>query len=96
MAPPKKKTPKDKPRIPYQLLRDWIEERISDFYSLDEVCDEYLWTDKKIEVYRVDAWAERWVEDSLSKYIKYSWFLHYNKKKKLIIDQTIREKSCKS
>lgn len=85
-----------KPTIPNELLKAFLEERITteDAVKVTQVVDGFLWEKGDIQRYRINVWMKEPVEGMFCdrNYIGESWFVHYDKKNKTLTDKTIEPK----
>ncbi len=87
-----------KPKIPLDILIKFINERVSeeDKKKVFWREDSFLWEVNTVERHRVNLWMRESVDGQYCDrtYIGHSWFIHFHKDTKQIVDKTIvQEKS---
>lgn len=86
---------KEKPKlsIPRDVLISWLENKInmSGIKNVSMFRAGFLWEHGDIERYRINVWVREQLEDQYCDrvYIAYSWFVHYHRRTKIIVDKTI-------
>lgn len=84
---------KAKPSIPRDVLISWLENKIkmSGIKNVSIFRAGFLWEHGDIERYRINVWVREQLEDQYCDriYIAYSWFVHYHRRTKIIVDKTI-------
>ena len=85
-----------KSTIPNQILKDFLEEKIqlSKMHNVLQIVDGFLWEQAGVERYRINVWKKESVEGYYCDrvYISNSWFVHFDRAKKLIVDKTVAPK----
>lgn len=86
--PPEKE--KTKPSIPREVLIPWVEDKIKSLRNVSLIRGGFLWEHGDIERYRINVWMRETVEGQFCEkiYISHSWFVHYHRRTKLIVDKT--------
>lgn len=89
-----KETEKEiKPKIPVDILNEFVARNVSseDKRSGYKIKSHFLWENGDIERYRINIWMVKDVEGQFCNrnYIAYSWFTHFHRREKTLIDKTI-------
>ncbi len=86
---------KPDPKIPADILSEFLEEKVKvrDMPNVKTIRNNFLWEKNETQRYRINVWVEEYVDGRYCPkvYIKYSFFVHYNKKTKKIEDLTIEQ-----
>lgn len=90
---PQKQTspPPRKPRIDPARLEEFLASRVTvkEGAKIYDIRDGFLWEIDGLQRFRIDVW----VEEGERRMIGSSFFVHYDKNKKVITDRTISKKS---
>ena len=96
---PVKKTEVKPPSIPKKVLNEFLEKkiRLKDIKNVSLIEDGFLWTGNNTQRYRINVWVSEEIEGQycLKHYIKYSFFVHYDKVTETITDKTVAPKPDK-
>lgn len=83
------------PKIPKDVLNSLLEDKIklSEISNVYRIRDNFLWEKGDVQRYRVNVWVQEYQELKYCPkvYIKYSFFVQYNKNTKEIKDLTIKQ-----
>ena len=94
----KEKPDPPKPTIPNDILMDFLEKKIkiSEVKNITNIKDSFLWGEN-IQRYRINVWVAKEVEGLYwpVNSIEHSWFVHYIKEDKKIVDKTVQPKPKK-
>ena len=86
---------KPEPKIPADILTEFLEEKVKvrDMPNVKTIRNNFLWEKSGTQRYRINVWVEEYIDGRYCPkvYIKYSFFVHYNKKTKEIEDLTIEQ-----
>lgn len=84
--------PPPKPRIDPARLEEFLAARVTvkDGAKICDIQDGFLWETEGLQRYRINVWLQK---DSGEKVIGASFFVHYDKNKKVITDKTIERKT---
>jgi hypothetical protein len=80
-----------KPRIDPAPLEEFLAARVTvkEGAKIYDIRDGFLWEVEGVQRFRIDVW----IEEGERKMIGSSFFVHYEKNKKVITDRTISKKS---
>lgn len=84
-----------KPKIPVDILKEFVTRNISekDKNTDYKVKCHFLWEHNDVERYRINVWISKSVAGQFCdrNCIAYSWFTHFHKRTKTLVDKTIIE-----
>jgi hypothetical protein len=92
MPAKRKREPNTKPKIPDEILNDFLEEKInlSSLEDISKIRAAFLWHVGSVQRYRIDIWNKVYKEGSLypSTKIIHSFFVHYYPEENRVADKT--------
>lgn len=82
--------PPPKPRIDPVRLEEFLSARVTvgQGAKIANITDGFLWESEGLQRYRINVWM---LKDSGEQHIGASFFVHYDKNKKIITDKTLEK-----